>query len=68
MTEGQSGSAVFLGQSGPTVTLLIVDPATSAAPCIEDVAQQPAAHAPAGTVLGYTLFVSSGWTNTPPSS
>jgi len=22
----------------------------------------------AGTVLDYTLFVSSGWTNTPPSS
>jgi hypothetical protein len=62
---GQSGTAVFLGQTGPTVTLLIVDPATSAALCIEDVAQQPVAHVPAGTVLDYTLFVSSGWTNTP---
>jgi hypothetical protein len=65
---GQSGTAVVLGQARSTLTLLIVDPATSAALCIEDVARQPVAHAPAGTVLDYTLFVSSGWTNTPPSS
>jgi hypothetical protein len=65
---GQSGTAVFLGQTRSTLTLLIVDPATSAALCIEDVARQPVAHAPAGTVLDYTLFVSSGWTNSPRSS
>jgi hypothetical protein len=65
---GQSGTAVFLGQTGSTMALLIVDPATSASLCIEDVARQPVAHAPAGTVLDYTLFLSSGWTNTPPSS
>jgi hypothetical protein len=64
---GQYGTAVFLGQTRSTLTLLIVDPATSAALCIEDVARQPVAHVPAGTVLYYTLFVGSGWTNTPPS-
>jgi hypothetical protein len=64
----QSGTAVFLGHTRSTLTLLIVDPATSAALCIEDVAQRPVAHAPADTVLDYTLFVSSGWTNTPPSN
>jgi hypothetical protein len=65
---GQSGTAVLLGQTRSTLTLLIVDPATSASLCIEDVAKQPVAHAPAGTVLDYTLFVSMGWTNTPPGS
>jgi hypothetical protein len=65
---GQSGTAVFLGQTRSTLTLLIVDPATGAALCIEDVARQPVAHAPVGTVLDYTLFVSSGWTNTPRGS
>jgi hypothetical protein len=65
---GQSGTAVWLGQTGSTLTLLIVDPATSSALCIEDVAQQPVAHVAAGTVLDYTLFLGSGWTNTPPGS
>jgi hypothetical protein len=62
---GQSGTAVFLGQTGPTLTLLIVDPATSAALCVEGVARHPVAHTPVGTVVHYMLFVSSGWTNTP---
>jgi hypothetical protein len=65
---GQSGTAVWLSQAGPTLGLTILDPATGKWLCTEDVAQQPVAHAPAGTVLDYTLFVSSGWTNTPPSS
>jgi hypothetical protein len=65
---GQSGTAVFLGQAGPTLGLAIVDPATSTVLCIEDVAQQPVAHTAVGTVLDYTLFVSSGWTSTRPSS
>jgi hypothetical protein len=65
---GQSGTAVFLGQTRSILTLLVIDPATSASLCIEEVARQPVAHAPAGTVLYYTLFVSSGWTNTPRSS
>ncbi len=65
---GQSGTAVLLGQTRTTLTLLIVDPATSAALCVEEVTKQPVAHAPAGTVVFYTLFVSSVWTNTPPSS
>jgi hypothetical protein len=64
---GQSGTAVFLSQTKSTLTLLVVDPATSASLCIEDVARRPVDHAPAGTVLYYTLFVSNGWTNTPRS-
>jgi hypothetical protein len=64
---GQSGTAVILGQTGPTLTLLIVDPATSAALCIEEVAKRSIAHVPTGTVIDYTLFTGSGWTNTPRS-
>ena len=65
---GQSGTAVFLGQAGPVAALAVVDAATGALLCIEEVAQQPVAHTPVGTVIDYTLFVSSGWTNTRPSS
>jgi hypothetical protein len=65
---GQSGTAVWLSQAGPTLGLTIVNPATGTLLCIEDVAQQPVAHVAVGTVIDYTLFVSSGWTNTPPSS
>jgi hypothetical protein len=67
---GQSGTAVWLSQTGPALGLTIVDPATGTPLCTEDVAQQPvpAAHVALGTVLDYTLFVSSGWTNKPPSS
>jgi hypothetical protein len=64
----QSGTAVWLSQAGPTLGLTIVNPATGTLLCTEDVAQQPVAHVAAGTVIDYTLFVSSGWTNTPPSS
>jgi DNA-directed RNA polymerase specialized sigma24 family protein len=56
------------GRTGPTLALAVVDPATSALLCIEDVAQQPVPHTPVGTVIDYALFVSSGWTNTRPSS
>jgi hypothetical protein len=64
---GQSGTALWLRQTGPALGLTIVDPATSTPLCVEDVAQQriPAIHVALGTVLSYTLFVSSGWTNTP---
>jgi hypothetical protein len=69
---GQSGTAVWLtgwpGQARGTLSLAIVDPATSTWLCVEDVAQQPVDHLAAGTVPHYTLFVSQGWTNTPPSS
>jgi hypothetical protein len=65
---GQSGTAVWFSQAGPALSLTIVDPATSTPLATEDVAQQPVAHAPAGTVLDYTLFVSIGWTDTPPSN
>jgi hypothetical protein len=65
---GQSGTAVWLSQAGPALALAIVDPATGALLCTEDVAEQPVAHAAAGTVLDYTLFVSIGWTNTPPAA
>jgi len=65
---GQSGTAVWLSQTGPTVALAIVDPATGDLLCIENVTQQPVAHVATGTVVSYTLFVSRGWTNTPPSS
>jgi hypothetical protein len=64
---GQSGTAVILSQTRSTLALLIVDPATSASLCIEDVTRRSVDHAPAGTVLDYTLFVSNGWTNTPRS-
>jgi hypothetical protein len=67
---GQSGTALWLRQPGPALGLTIVDPATGTLLCTEDVAQQPvpAAHVAVGTMLDYTLFVSSGWTNTPLSS
>jgi hypothetical protein len=65
---GQSGTAVWLSQAGPTLGLTIIDTATSTLLCTEDVAQHPVAHVAVGTVIDYTLFVSSGWTNTPPSS
>jgi hypothetical protein len=65
---GQSGTAVWASQAGPSLSLTIIDPATGTPLATEDVAQQPVADAPAGTVLDYTLFVSIGWTNTPPSS
>jgi hypothetical protein len=65
---GQSGTAVWTSQAGPALSLTIIDPATGIPLATEDVAQQPVAHVPAGTVLDYTLFVSIGWTNTPPSS
>jgi hypothetical protein len=64
---GQSGTAVWLAQTGPTLGLAILDPATGAALCTEQVAQHPVAHVAVGTVINYTLFVSSGWTSTPPS-
>jgi hypothetical protein len=65
---GRTGTALILGQfGGPNLTLLIVDPATSAALCVEEVEVHPVNYAAAGTVLDYTLFVSSGWTNTPRS-
>jgi hypothetical protein len=67
---GQSGTALWLSQTGPALGLTIVDPATSTPLCVEDVAQQsiPAIHVALGTVIDYTLFVSSGWTNKPLSS
>jgi hypothetical protein len=66
---GQSGTAVWFSQPGPSLSLRIIDPATGTLLAAEDVAQRPVAHAPAGTVLDYTLHVSSGWTNnTPPSN
>jgi hypothetical protein len=65
---GQSGTAVWASQAGPSLPLTIIDPATGTPLATEDVAQQPVVNAPAGTVLDYTLFVSIGWTNTPPSN
>jgi hypothetical protein len=65
---GQSGTAVWFPQAGPVLPLTIIDPVTGAPLAVEDVAQRPVAHAPAGTALDYTLFVSIGWTNTPPSN
>jgi len=65
---GQSGTAVWFSEPGPVLSLTIIDPATGILLDTEDVAQRPVAHAPAGTVLDYTLLVSGGWTNsTPPS-
>lgn len=65
---GQSGTAVWLGQAGSTLALVILDPATSTPLCVEEVTRHSVAHAAAGTVIDYMLFVSSGWTNAPPSS
>jgi hypothetical protein len=65
---GQSGTAVWQSQAGSSLALTIVDPATGAVLCTEDVAQQPVAQASAGTVLDYMLEVSIGWTSTPPGS
>lgn len=64
---GQSGTGVFF--TGSTA-VAIVDPATGALLCMEDVAKRPipAAHVTAGTMLDYTLFTSSFWTNTRPRS
>jgi hypothetical protein len=66
---GQSGTAVWLSQL-PTWGLTIIDPVTSTPLCIEQVAQKriPAIHVAVGTMIDYTLFTSSGWTNKPPSS
>jgi hypothetical protein len=66
---GQSGTAVWISQPRqPALSWTIVDPATGNLLCIEAVAQQPVARAPAGTVLDYKLFLTLGWTNTPPES
>ena len=67
---GQSGTALWLRQTGPVLGLTIVDPATSTPLCVENVAQQriPAIHVALGTVIAYTLFVSRGWTNAAPSA
>jgi hypothetical protein len=64
---GQSGTALWLPQAGPTLALTIVDPATSTPLCVEEIAQQqiPAIHVALGTVIDYTLFTGSGWTNKP---
>jgi len=64
---GQSGTAVWLPQAGPTLAMVIVDPATSTWLCVVEVAKRAVAHTPAGTIIGYTLFTRSGWTNTPRS-
>lgn len=66
---GQSGTALWLPQAGPTLALTIVDPATSTPLCVEDIAQQriPAIHVALGTMIDYTLFTGSGWTDKPPS-
>jgi len=64
---GQSGTAVWLPQAGPTLALVIVDPATSTWLGTEEVTKRSVAHAAAGTVIDYTLFTGSGWTNTPRS-
>jgi hypothetical protein len=65
---GQSGTAVLLGRIGQTEALAVVDPATSALLCIEQVTVHPVAHTPVGTAIIYTLFVSGVWTNARPSS
>jgi hypothetical protein len=64
---GQSGTAVWLPQAGPTLAMVIVDPATSTWLGVVEVTKRPVAHAPAGTIIDYTLFTRSGWTNTPRS-
>ena len=64
---GQSGTAVWLPQAGPTLAMVIVDPATSTQLCVVEVTKRSVAHAPAGTIIDYTLFTRSGWTNTPRS-
>jgi hypothetical protein len=64
---GQSGTAVWLPQAGPTLAMVIVDPATGTQLCVVEVTKRSIAHAPAGTIITYTLFTGSGWTNTPRS-
>jgi len=64
---GQSGTAVWLPQAGPTLAMVIVDPATSTWLCVVEVTKRSVAHAPAGTIIDYTLFTRSGWTNAPRS-
>jgi hypothetical protein len=65
---GQSGTAVWLPQAGPTSAMVIVDPATSTRLCVQEVTKRSVAHAPAGTIIDYTLFTRSGWTSAPLSS
>jgi hypothetical protein len=64
---GQFGTAVWLPQAGPTLAMVIVDPATGTQLCVVEVTKRSIAHAPAGTIITYTLFTGSGWTNTPRS-
>jgi hypothetical protein len=64
---GQTGTAVWLPQAGPTLAMVIVDPATSTWLGVEEVTKRSVAHAAAGTIIDYTLFTRSGWTNTPRS-
>lgn len=60
--EGQTGTAVW-GDQGSPGQIIIVDPATGTVLAYEDIARYPVAGAPPGTVLSYTAFISSRWTN-----
>jgi hypothetical protein len=64
--EGRVGTAVWLSQPGQSVECAVVDPATGNLLDYEEIALQPVAGAPAGTVLDYTAITGAHWTNTAP--